>query len=206
MKVDVLDKNGKKVEDISLSKSLFGVEVNNDLLSQYLHIYRTNQRQGTRGVKTRSDVSGGGKKPWRQKGTGRARVGSSRNPLWRHGGVAHGPKQKEYKLSFPKKMKKHAMKCALSFKFNSNSIKVLDKLSLEAPSTKSVSEILKKLGLNEKTLLVINNNDSNIVKSVSNLAKAEVELVSNLNPYQVLNNKAILFLKDSVKELEGKYK
>lgn len=206
MKIDIVDTKGKKVADMTLDASVFGVDVNTELLAQYVHVYNTNLRQGTRKSKTRGEVSGGGKKPWRQKGTGRARVGSTRGPIWRHGGVAHGPKPYDYKLTLPKKMKKLAMQSALSAKFKNGAITVLDTLTFDKPSTKIMHETLKVLGLVDKTLVVIDTNDKNIVKSVSNLQNTVVELVGGLNPFQVLNTKKVLFVKESVVKLQEKYK
>ena len=138
MKITVTDEKGKKIEDIELDKVVFGQEPNDDLLLQYLHIYKSNQRQGTSSAKTRSEVSGGGKKPWKQKGTGRARAGSIRSPIWRHGGVAHGPKPKSWNLKMPKKMKKRAMQCALTSKYNMVYIKLRKTLFNLNPATKEV--------------------------------------------------------------------
>src|SRR3989344_2069599 len=147
MKIDVLDIKGKKVDEITLKKEIFGIEPNETVLAQYVRVYRTNQRQGTSSTLNRGEVSGGGKKPWKQKGTGRARVGSTRNPIWVHGGVAHGPKPKDWTLKLPKKVKRLALISALSSAVEKKKLTVLDKIEIESPKSKLVSEIVKNLDL-----------------------------------------------------------
>lgn len=206
MKIEVLDKNGKKVEDLTLAKEVFGQEVNNALLSQYIHIYRTNQRQGTSSTKTRSEVSGGGRKPWRQKGTGRARHGSIRSPIWVGGGVAHGPRPRKWSLKLSKSLRRKAMQSALSLKFNQGSLKALDSISTDKPNTQYIYNILNKLELPGKTLLVLAKGDKNILKSVSNLENADVSEMDNLNVYELISAKNVLFEKEALQNLQKKYK
>lgn len=206
MKINILDKNGNKTEEITLSKGVFGNEVNKDLILQYLHVYLTNQRQGTSSTKTRGDVSGGGKKPWAQKGTGRARHGSRRSPLWVHGGIAHGPKPKEWSLSLPKKMKRKAMLSALSLIASDSKIMVIDDIKLKKPSTKEVENILKNLKLDNKTLIILNSNDRVLRKSFENIKTVNTSLVNTLNIYELLNANKVLFLKDALEKIEEKYK
>lgn len=206
MKVEVFDHKGKKSAEISLAENIFGQDVNSDLLAQYVHVHRTNNRQGNVSTKTRAEVRGGGRKPWRQKGTGRARHGSIRSPIWVKGGIAHGPKPKDYQLSFPKKMRKPAMVSALSAKQKVGGLKVIEEIDLKKPSSKKMSEILQNLDLSGKTLFVLKEKDDNFVKSVSNLPGVESVLANDLNPYQVLNCKNLVFTKDAVKVLEERYK
>jgi len=206
MKVSVLDKKGTKQEDISLSKEVFEREPNSQLIAQYVHVFRTNQRQGNSSVKTRAEVSGGGKKPWRQKGTGRARHGSIRSPIWVHGGIAHGPKPLDYKKRMPKKMKKTVMMVVLSNKLRDGKLIVIDKLKLSKPKTKDIENILEKFKLEGKTLIVTNKAEVNIVKSVSNLPEIWVATFDTVNAYQILTADNVLFEKDAIKSLEKRYK
>jgi len=205
MKIDVFDKTGKSVEKMELSESVFGVEPNEALLSQYLRILDSNQRQGTSATKTRSEVSGGGRKPWRQKGTGRARHGSIRSPIWVGGGISHGPQPKDWSLTFPKKMKRQAVVSALSLKQENKQLKVLNDLSFKKPKTKEMVEILENLKLRGKTLLVVIKSDENILKSTRNIAGLTVSLSENLNGYDLLKNANVLFVKDAIGKVQDKY-
>lgn len=205
MKVKVLDTKGNTVEEITLKKEVFGVEPNLEILGQYLRVFRANLRQGTSSTKTRGDVSGGGIKPWRQKGTGRARVGSSRVPLWRHGGISHGPQPKDWSLRFPKKMKRLAIISALSSVAADKKITVLDKISMKTPDTKAMTDILKKLDVAGKILIVLNTPESNTIKSAKNIKGVKTTVTTNLNAYELLNAKNVVFIKDAVESLEKKY-
>lgn len=202
MKVDVLDTKGKKVEQIELSKDIFGVEPNRDLLAQYIRIFQTNQRQGTSKVKNRSEVSGGGKKPWRQKGTGRARHGSSRSPIWTKGGITHGPIPKNYNLKFPKKMRRLALLSALSVKANDKNIKILSELKFKQPKTKEMVEILSNLKTDRRVLIVTNGSDLSVVKSAKNIPFVEVSTQDNLNAFDLIKAKDVIFVKDAVTGLQ----
>ncbi|HSX39490.1 MAG TPA: 50S ribosomal protein L4 [Candidatus Saccharimonadales bacterium] len=205
MKIDVLDTKGKVLEQINLDKKVFEAKVNSDLVAQYVRVFQSNQRQGTVKTKTRGDVSGGGKKPWKQKGTGRARVGSSRNPLWVHGGASHGPQPKDWTLRMPKKMKRAALFSVLTSKLATNQIKILDKIESKLPKTKELGELLSNLKLQGRTLIILGDKNDNIRKSAENLNKVATTLVSTLNPYEILLAKNIIFEKDAVHKLEKKY-
>jgi len=205
MKVDFYTKTGAKKDPIEVSKDLFGVGPNEPLLLQYIHIFKTNQRQGTSKVKTRSEVSGGGKKPWQQKGTGRARHGSIRSPIWRHGGVAHGPLPKKWHLDFPKKMRILALKSALSNKLKEGFLAVMEAPNLKTPSSKEMAKILAKLDLHGKVLLVQKENNLAVRKSVSNLENVKCSMAENLNAYEVLLADRIILIKDALEFLEEKY-
>ncbi|HLB51681.1 MAG TPA: 50S ribosomal protein L4 [Patescibacteria group bacterium] len=205
MKSQVLDNKGIKIEDIILSDDVFGVKPKADLIAQYVRVYLSNNRQGTSSAKTRAEVSGGGKKPWKQKGTGRARVGSSRNPLWRHGGISHGPKPKDWTLYMPKKMKRLATVMALSSKALSENLKILSEINLNKIKTKNIKDLLDTLKLSGRTLIVTEKKNDNILKSVSNLKYVDLSFVGTLNAYEILKSKNLVILKDAVKNLEKKY-
>ncbi len=204
MKINVLDKNGKIVEELTLAKSVFGIKPNAEIVAQYLRVYNAHQRQGTSSTKNRGEVSGGGKKPWKQKGTGRARQGSIRSPQWRHGGIVNGPKPKDWSLSMPKKMKRLAMLSVLSSKFTNNEILILDKLDLKKPSTKELNTVLTNLKTKGKTLIILPSKNDTLRKSADNNKYLKTSLVGTLNPYEVLNTKNILFVKESLSKLEEK--
>lgn len=206
MKIDILDTKGKVLEQLELAKEIFGVTPNEDLVAQYVRVYNNNQRQGTSSTKTRGDVSGGGKKPWRQKGTGRARVGSSRNPIWRHGGVSHGPQPRSWARKMTKKMRQGALASVLSSKMNSKAISVISELKLKEPNTKNFEKIMQDTKtISRRTLFVLDNNDMTIRRSVSNIKNASTALVSNLNAYEALLAHKIVFIKSSLDVLNEKY-
>ena len=167
--------------------------------------YLANQRQGTQSTKTRSEVSGGGKKPWRQKGTGRARQGSTRAPQWTHGGIAHGPKPREYGFSINKKVKRLAMKSALSSKVAAEEMVVLESLALDAIKTKDVVSVLSALETGKKVLLVLPEKNDVIYRSARNIAGVKVALVNTLNVYDILNSDTMVVLKDAVAKIEEVY-
>jgi len=205
MKAEVLDNKGIKIEDITLSNDVFGVKPKANLIAHYVKVYLSNNRQGTSSTKTRAEVSGGGKKPWKQKGTGRARVGSSRNPLWRHGGISHGPKPKDWTLSMPKKMKRLATVMALSSKALSNNLKILSEIKLKKEKTSEVKNLLSTLKLDGKTLIVTGVKNDLLLKSVSNLKNVDLSFVGTLNAFEILKSKNLVLVKDAVKSLEKKY-
>lgn len=206
MNVQVVDNKGKKVEQIELSDSVFGVVPNEEALKQYVRIYLTNQREGNASTKTKAEVSGGGRKPWKQKGTGHARQGSIRSPQWRHGGVAHGPKSKDWRLDIPAQLKVTALLSALASKFTTEGAVVLNDFKLESPKTAEVQALLNGLSLSKnKVLLVLPKSDRNVVKSAANIQKIAVSNVLNLNAYEVLNAKKVIFTKEAVLNLESKY-
>ncbi len=205
MKVDFYAKTGEKNDQISLPKEIFGIVPNEPLLTQYIHVYRTNQRQGTSKVKTRSEVRGGGRKPWRQKGTGRARHGSIRSPIWRGGGITHGPIPKSWKLSFPRKMRVLALKSALSLKREEGSLKVVESLAIRKPSTRKMQELLEKMEAHGRVLFVQKGDNKVVRKSLSNLHKVEVKMAENLSAYDVLLADVLVLTEDALKFLESKY-
>ena len=203
--VSVFDMNGKKVSDLALAESVFGIEPNSYAMHLCVVNYLANQRQGTQSTRTRSEVSGGGKKPWKQKGTGRARQGSTRAPQWTHGGIAHGPKPREYGFSINKKVKRLAMKSAFSSKVAAEELVVLDDLKLDAIKTKEVVKVLTALETGKKVLLVLPENNDVLYRSARNIAGVKVSTVNTLNVYDILNCDTMLVLKDSIAKIEEVY-
>lgn len=203
--VSVFDMNGKKVSDLALAESVFGIEPNSYAMHLCVVNYLANQRQGTQSTRTRSEVSGGGKKPWKQKGTGRARQGSTRAPQWTHGGIAHGPKPREYGFSINKKVRRLAMKSAFSSKVAAEDLVVLDDLKLDAIKTKEVVKVLTALETGKKVLLVLPENNDVLYRSARNIAGVKVSTVNTLNVYDILNCDTMLVLKDSVAKIEEVY-
>ena len=203
--VSVFDMNGKKVSDLALAESVFGIEPNTYAMHLCVVNYLANQRQGTQSTRTRSEVSGGGKKPWKQKGTGRARQGSTRAPQWTHGGIAHGPKPREYGFSVNKKVRRLAMKSAFSSKVAAEELVVLDELKLDAIKTKEVAKVLAALETGKKVLLVLPENNDVLYRSARNIAGVKVSTVNTLNVYDILNCDTMLVLKDSVAKIEEVY-
>ncbi len=201
MKVNVLSIKGKIVEELDLQDSVFSVKPNKEVLTQYLRIFSINQRQGNSSTKTRGEVSGGGKKPWKQKGTGRARQGSTRGPHWRHGGVAHGPKPKDWFLKFPKKMRRLAFLSALALK----PFYVVESIKLDKPKTAEIQTVLINLKLAGKTLLVLDKNNNSVVLGARNIANLDTAFYGTLNPFQLMNAKNVVFVKDALLNLQGKY-
>ena len=203
--VSVFDMNGKKVSDLALAESVFGIEPNTYAMHLCVVNYLANQRQGTQSTRTRSEVGGGGKKPWKQKGTGRARQGSTRAPQWTHGGIAHGPKPREYGFSVNKKVRRLAMKSAFSSKVAAEELVVLDELKLDAIKTKEVVKVLSALETGKKVLLVLPENNDVLYRSARNIAGVKVSTVNTLNVYDILNCDTMLVLKDSVAKIEEVY-
>ena len=203
--VTVFDVNGNKVSELALSENIFSIEPNVSAMHLMVKAYLANQRQGTQSTLTRSEVSGGGKKPWRQKGSGRARQGSTRSPQWYHGGIAHGPKPRTYGLDVNKKVKRLAMKSALSTKVLDGEMIVLDELKLDAIKTKEIVKVLAALETGKKTLIVLPEKDDIIYRSARNIAGVKVSLVNTLNVYDILNCNSMLVLKDAVAKIEEVY-
>jgi large subunit ribosomal protein L4 len=168
-------------------------------------MYLANQRQGTQSALTRAEVRGGGIKPWRQKGTGRARHGSIRSPQWKHGGIVFAPKPRSYRYTVPKKIKRIAMKSALSSKVNDNNIVVIEELNFDAPKTKQVVSLLQNLKIDSKTLIVVAENNENIVKSARNIEGVTTAFVNTLNVYDILKYDKFIITKDAVKKVEEVY-
>ncbi len=203
-KVNLFNVNAEKVGEIELSDAVFGVEINPEVMHQVVKMQLANKRQGTQSALTRSEVRGGGIKPWRQKGTGRARQGSIRAPQWTHGGVVFAPKPRDYSFSVPKKVKRLALKSALSSKAVNDEIIVLDALSMEAPKTKTIVEMLGKFDA-KKTLIVVKESNENIYKSVRNIVGAQVVPVNNINVYDILKYEKLIITKDAVEKVEEVY-
>lgn len=204
-KVSMFNTKGEQVGEIELSDDIFGVEVRPDIMHRAVVNYLANQRQGTASTLTRAEVSGGGRKPWRQKGTGRARHGSIRSPLWRSGGIIFGPKPRSYKAAMPKKLKRFALKSALSAKVADNELIVLDELSLEAPKTKEMISILKNLNADKKALIVIAGKDENVEKSARNLPAVKTTYVNTLNIYDILDYDNLIITKEAAELVEEVY-
>ena len=203
MKVDVYNQKGEVIGSTVLPKEVFQVSMNPDLVHQVLLVQRTNQRQVSAHTKDRSEVQGGGRKPWRQKGTGRARHGSIRSPLWRGGGVTFGPrKDKILKRDIPKKMRRKALCMVLSEKAKNNLLVVLDNLEIDKPKTKFMADIIKKLPCNDKSRLIIATDGGKVYLSARNIAKTGVSEARNLNIIDLLNYKYVLTTKDGIKEIE----
>ena len=204
-KLSVLDMAGKKVSDIELKDSIFNIEPNMSAMHLVVVSYLANQRQGTQSTKTRSEVSGGGKKPWRQKGTGRARQGSTRSAQWIHGGIVFGPKPRDYSYTIPKKVKRLALKSSLTSKANDNDIIVLDKLSFEEIKTKNMVNVLKNIGVDSTALVVIPEKDINVVKSTSNIKGVDTAYVNTINVYDILNHNKFIVTKDALSKISEVY-
>ena len=204
-KLSVLDMTGKKVSDIELNDSIFAIEPNMSAMHLVVVGYLANQRQGTQSTKTRSEVSGGGKKPWRQKGTGRARQGSTRSPQWYHGGIALGPKPRTYGIDVNKKVRRLAMKSALSSKVAADEMIVLDSVKLDAIKTKEIAKMFEAIKAQKKVLVVLPENNEVIYKSARNIEGAKVSTVNTLNVYDILNCDTIVVLKDAVTKIEEVY-
>lgn len=202
--VGLFNREGMKVGDMELSDKVFGVEVNESAVHQVVVALLANKRQGTQSAKTRAEVSGGGIKPWRQKGTGRARQGSTRSPQWTHGGIVFAPKPRDYRVSIPKSMRRVAMKSALTSKVADNSIIVLDNLELDAPKTKEIVKMLNAFEA-KKTLIVTAEADQNVYKSARNIEGVAVLPVNNLNVYDILKYEKFVITKDAVSKIEEVY-
>lgn len=203
--IAVVDMAGKSVGEIALSDAVFGIEPNAVVMHMAVVNYLANKRQGTQSTLTRTEVSGGGRKPWRQKGTGHARQGSTRAPQWRHGGIVHAPKPRDYSYSLNKKVKRLALKSALSDKALNGGLIVLDELKLDGFSTKTVAACLNAIGAGKKALIVIDSNDAFAVKSISNIKGAKSAQVNTVNTYDVVNADTLVIVKNAVAKLEEVY-
>ena len=203
--IDVFNTAGEKVSELSLAEGIFAIEPNTSAMHIAVVNYLANQRQGTQSTRTRSEVSGGGKKPWRQKGTGRARQGSTRAPQWYHGGIAHGPKPRSYRFTINKKVRRLAMKSALSSKVAASEMVVLDSLEMDAIKTKEIVKVLAALNVGKKTLIVLPEKNDVIYRSARNIAGVSTTLVGTLNVYDILNCDTLLVLKDAVSKIEEVY-
>ncbi|MGN0666972.1 MAG: 50S ribosomal protein L4 [Huintestinicola sp.] len=204
--IKVLNMTGSEVSSIELSEAVFGIEPNVSAMHTMVVNYLANQRQGTQSTLTRTEVSGGGRKPWRQKGTGHARQGSTRAPQWTHGGIALGPKPRSYRFSVNKKLKRLAMKSALSSKVLDNNMIVLDAVSVPEFKTKTVVEMLKAIGAEgQKALIVMPEVDTKVIKSAANIPGVKTALVNTINVYDILNYDKFIVVKDAVAKIEEVY-
>ena len=203
--VALYNTDGSKVGDIELNEKVFGAKVNADVMHEVVVNYLANQRQGTQSTKTRSEVRGGGAKPWRQKGTGRARQGSTRSPQWAGGGVALGPKPRDYRYPVNKKVRQLALKSALSSKVVDENMIVLENLTLDSIKTKEMVKVLSNLGVNDKALIVLADNDKNVVMSAKNIKGVNATFVGEINTYDILNHTKCIIVKDAVAKLEEVY-
>jgi large subunit ribosomal protein L4 len=199
--IDVVNTNNEKVDSLELPEAVFGAPVKSQLLHEVVRMQLANRRQGTAGTKGRSDVSGGGKKPWRQKGTGRARAGTTRSPLWRHGGTTFGPHPRDYGYQVPKAVRRQALCGALTAKAKAGAIRLLESLSLEKPSTKAMQSLLQGVGARGKALVVLPGRDEVLEKSVRNLPEVRILTVQGLNVYDILRADTLIMTPDGVHTL-----
>ena len=201
----VLNMAGAEVGTVELNDAVFGIEPNQTVVHEVVKNHLANCRQGTQSALTRAEVSGGGRKPWRQKGTGHARQGSTRAPQWTHGGIVFAPKPREYRYTLNKKVKRLAMKSAFSAKARENDIIVLDALTLEDYSTKAIVNMLKAVGADKKALIVLEENNKVAVKSAGNIPGVKTTLVNTLNVYDILNADKFIVVKNAVAQIEEVY-
>lgn len=201
-KVTVLDMAGKEVSKIDLSDAVFGIEPNKAVMHDMVKNYLANQRQGTQSALTRAEVSGGGKKPWRQKGTGHARQGSTRAPQWTHGGIVFAPKPRSYRYTLNKKVRRLAMKSALSSKVLDNELIVLDKIAMDEYKTKTIAAMLKAVGSEKKALIVLPEKNEKVIASAANIPGVKTALVNTLNVYDILNADKFIVLQDAIAQIE----
>ncbi len=200
----VFNKEGKEVGDIQLKESVFAVEVSKDAMHQVVLAQLANKRQGTQSAKTRAEVRGGGIKPWRQKGTGRARQGSIRAPQWIKGGIVFAPKPRDYRVSVPKSMRRTALKSALTSKVQDNEMIVLENLEFNAPKTKEMINVLNAFEA-KKTLIIVAESNENVYKSARNIPGVAVIPVNNINVYDILKYEKLMVTKDAVSKIEEVY-
>jgi large subunit ribosomal protein L4 len=198
----VYDREGKESGQVELPPSVFNVPINEGVLHQAVRRQLANDRQGTHETKTRGEVSGGGKKPWKQKGTGRARQGSTRAPQWRHGGTVFGPHPHSYEQKMPRKQRRLALRSALSVKSQDDAVRVVEEIALEAPKTRVLAELFDQLGAGARTLFVIPEHDLMLEKSTRNLAGVKTILATNLNPTDVLTADTIVFTRSALTQVE----
>ena len=203
--VTVFDMTGKSVGEMTLSDAIFGIEPNTAVMHAAVVNYLANQRQGTQSTLTRSEVSGGGRKPWKQKGTGRARQGSTRAPQWTHGGIALGPKPRDYSYELPKKVKRLALKSAFSAKVAGNDMIVVDNIAVDSFKTKTVVEMLSNLGADKKALIVMPEVDTKLIKSAANIPGVKTALVNTINVYDILNCDKFIVAKSALEKIEEVY-
>ncbi len=204
-KLPVLDMTGSKVGEIDLSEKIFGIEPNMHVMHEAVVNHLANRRQGTQSALTRSEVSGGGRKPWRQKGTGHARQGSIRAPQWRHGGIVFAPKPRDYSYSINKKVRRLALRSALSGKLLDNQIIVIDSISMDEYKTKTIVNMLSAIEAMPKSLIVLSDSDKKVVNSIRNIPKVKSTRADSLNTYDILNAGKLVLVRDAVKIIEEVY-
>lgn len=204
-KVDVLNINGQKVEEPELSESIFAAEISEYAVYEVIKNHLANRRQGTQSAKTRAEVRGGGRKPWRQKGTGRARQGSTRSPQWIGGGVVFAPKPRDYSYSVNKKVRRLALKSVLTTKVNEGNLIVLDALEMNAPKTKDFIAMLSAVNAGKKALVVTAENSPNVVKSGRNIPGVDITFVNTLNVYDIMRHDSLIITKEAVRKTEEVY-
>ncbi|MBV6518420.1 MAG: 50S ribosomal protein L4 [Candidatus Brocadia sp.] len=203
MEIPVYNKQGEKIDRIQLDEKKFGAPIRTTLLRDVVIMYEANMRQGTASTKTKAEVAGGGKKPWVQKHTGRARAGSIRSPLWKGGGVAFGPKPRDYSYTVPKKAKKSALYSAVALRARDNELIVVDTIQFDIPKTKQMMDTLRVLGIyGESCLIVIPQKDENVWKSARNIPCVKVMTSSALNAYEILKPKKILLTRDALEKIQ----
>ena len=200
--IAVYDREGKETGQVQLPETVFNAPVNAALLHQAVRRQQANERQGTAETKTRGEVSGGGKKPWKQKGTGRARQGSTRAPQWRHGGTVFGPHPRTYDQKMPRKQRRHALRGALTAKHQDGAVRVIEEIAVDEPKTRVVAALFDQLGAGARTLFVIREHDLNLEKSTRNLTGVKTILASNLNPADVLTADTVVFTRSALTEVE----
>ena len=203
--IAVVDMQGKSVGEMNLNDAIFGIKPNAVVMHAAVVNFLANQRQGTQTTLTRTEVSGGGRKPWRQKGTGHARQGSTRAPQWRHGGIVHAPKPRDYSYALNKKVRRLALKSALSDKVATGDLIVLDELKLDGYKTKTVAECLKAIGAGKKALVVLENNDAFAVKSIANIEGVKSAQFNTINTYDILHADTLVMVKGAVEKIEEVY-
>lgn len=204
-KVSVLNMQGKEVGSVELAESVFGIEPNVSVMNDVVKNQLANKRQGTQSALTRAEVRGGGRKPWRQKGTGRARQGSTRSPQWTHGGIVFAPKPRSYRYTLNKKVRKLAMKSALSSKVADSEMIVLDALQMDSYKTKAIAEMLRAIGSEKKALIVLDTVNDFIISSAKNIPGVKTTQVNTLNVYDILGADKFIVLKDAVAKIEEVY-
>lgn len=204
-KVNVYNMQGEVVEQIELSENIFGVEINEHVVYEVVKNQLANKRQGTQSTKTRAEVRGGGRKPWKQKGTGRARAGSTNSPIFVGGGVAFGPKPRSYSYKVPKKVRRLALKSVLTSKVQENEIIVIDHLDFNSPKTKDMVNLLARLNADKKALIVMDEKNINVIKSSKNIPHVQTALVTTMNVYDILKYNSFIITKDAVTKVEEVY-
>ena len=203
--IDVLDMAGQKVGTAELSDAIFAIEPNTAVMHQMVVNYLANNRQGTQSALTRAEVSGGGRKPWKQKGTGHARQGSTRAPQWTHGGIVFAPKPRSYRFTVNKKVRRLAMKSAFSSKLQDSQIVVLDSLTVDGFKTKTVAAMLKAIGSEKKALIVLPEVDVKVINSARNIPGVKTAQVNTLNVYDIMNADKLVIVKDAISKIEEVY-